>query len=141
MPVGGFKAGPALESQGPGACVVTAISSSVTFKPNRILTGPVWALVATHALSGQEEHVVGFHTEAEAKEWLDSRGCAAWLRARGYVGRALAGFPCGGHLKTSRTPRGPPFPHCCLAGTPPATQYFDLRNEREPPTASWAELK
>jgi len=37
------------------------------------------------ALSGQQEHVVGFHTATEAKEWLASKGCKAWLRTRGYL--------------------------------------------------------
>ena len=32
--------------------------------------GLVWGIVATHGLSGQQEHVLGFHNEVEAKEWL-----------------------------------------------------------------------
>jgi len=47
--------------------------------------GAAWALVATHALSRQQEHVIGFHSETEAKEWLASKGCKAWLKTRGYV--------------------------------------------------------
>ena len=45
--------------------------------------GEVWALIATHP-SGQQEDVIGFHTEKEAKEWRKSNGCRAWLRTRGY---------------------------------------------------------
>ena len=48
----------------------------------------VWSVVATHP-SGQQEHIAGFHTEAEAMEWRVSQGCRAWLRTRGYVGWKL----------------------------------------------------
>jgi uncharacterized protein (DUF2147 family) len=48
----------------------------------------VWAVVATHP-SGQQEHIVGFHSEAEAKEWRVGVGCEAWLRTRGYAGWEL----------------------------------------------------
>jgi len=48
----------------------------------------VWSVVATHP-SGQQEHIVGFHTEAEALEWRVSQGCRAWLTTRGYVGWKL----------------------------------------------------
>jgi len=44
-------------------------ADKVTFDPKPILVGAAWALVATHALSGQREHVIGFHSETEAKEW------------------------------------------------------------------------
>ena len=59
-------------------------ADKVTFGPKPILVGAAWALVATHALSGQQEHVIGFHSETEAKEWLASKGCKAWLKTRGY---------------------------------------------------------
>ncbi len=61
------------------------IADTVTFDPKPIRIGGAWGLVATHALSGQQEHIVGFHTETEAEEWLASKGCKAWLRTRGYV--------------------------------------------------------
>jgi hypothetical protein len=40
--------------------------------------------VDCHHPSGQQEDVIGFHTEKEAKEWRKSNGCRAWLRTRGY---------------------------------------------------------
>jgi hypothetical protein len=61
------------------------VADKVTFDPQPIRVGVAWGLVATHALSGQQEHIVGFHTETEAKEWIASKGCKAWLRTRGYV--------------------------------------------------------
>jgi hypothetical protein len=36
-------------------------AAKVTFDPKPILVGAAWALVATHALSGQREQVIGFH--------------------------------------------------------------------------------
>jgi hypothetical protein len=60
-------------------------ADNVTFNPKPILVGAAWALVATHSLSGQQEQVIGFHSETEAKEWLASKGCKAWLKTRGYA--------------------------------------------------------
>jgi hypothetical protein len=60
-------------------------ADEVAFDPEPIRAGVVWGLVATHALSGQQEHIIGFHSETEAREWLASEGCKAWLRTRGYV--------------------------------------------------------
>ena len=62
-----------------------ANANKVTFKPKPIKIGVTWGLVATHALSGQQEHVIGFHTATEAKEWLTSKGYKAWLKTRGYL--------------------------------------------------------
>jgi hypothetical protein len=59
--------------------------------PGRSGLGLAWGLVATHALSGQQEHIVGFHTETEAKEWLAS---AHGLRKSSL--RALAHVGCTG---------------------------------------------
>jgi hypothetical protein len=47
----------------------------------------VWALIATHP-SGQQEDVIGFHTEEEARQWRKSNGYRAWLRTRGYLVKA-----------------------------------------------------
>jgi hypothetical protein len=55
-------------------------ADKVTFDPKPIRLGVAWGLVATHALSGQQEH-----SETEAKEWLASKGCKAWLKTRGYL--------------------------------------------------------
>ena len=65
--------------------MMRSLADKVTFDPRPINLGKVWALLATHLLSGQQEHIVGFHNEVEAKEWLAGKGCTAWLRTRGYV--------------------------------------------------------
>jgi len=62
--------------------------ASVIFERNAIKIDQVWGVVATHP-SGQQEHIAGFHTEAEAMEWRVSQGCRAWLETRGYVGWKL----------------------------------------------------
>jgi hypothetical protein len=54
---------------------------SVAGKPNSEAS-------ATHP-SGQQEHILGFHTEAEAIAWRVSQGRRAWLETRGYVGWKL----------------------------------------------------
>jgi hypothetical protein len=56
----------------------------VTFDPKPLKRGPEWYLVATYP-SGQQEHISGFKTEADAIEWLASSRCQAWLKARGYA--------------------------------------------------------
>jgi hypothetical protein len=78
-----------------------ALSKPVTFNPRPIRLGLAWGLVATHALSGQQEHIVGFHTETEAKEWLASKGYRAWLRTRGYV-KPITTFAMPGKSPTRR---------------------------------------
>jgi hypothetical protein len=40
-----------------------------------------WRVIATHP-SGQKEHIIGFATEAEAIDWLASKGSQAWRMAR-----------------------------------------------------------
>ncbi len=60
-------------------------ADKVTFDPEPIRLEVAWGLVARHALSGQQEHIIGFHSETEAKEWLASKGCKAWLKTRGYL--------------------------------------------------------
>ena len=59
------------------------MSRGALFEKKAQKIGRVWALIATHP-SGQQEDVIGFHTEEEAKEWQKSNGCRAWLRTRGY---------------------------------------------------------
>ena len=59
-------------------------SSLVAFEPRPQKIGRVWALIATHP-SGQQEDIIGFHTEAEAKEWRAGHGLRAWFRTRGYA--------------------------------------------------------
>jgi DNA invertase Pin-like site-specific DNA recombinase len=41
-----------------------------------------WKWIATHP-SGQQREIVGFHNEAEAREWRTSNGLQAWFRTRG----------------------------------------------------------
>ena len=61
---------------------------SIIFERDAIKIDQVWGVVATHP-SGQQEHILGFHTEVEAMEWRVSQGCRAWLKTRGYVGWKL----------------------------------------------------
>jgi len=69
-----------------GSLFSMAISTdNVVFDRDPLRVDRLWVVVATHP-SGQQEHIVGFHTEVEAKEWRASRSCSAWLRTRGYVG-------------------------------------------------------
>jgi hypothetical protein len=58
--------------------------SKVTFDPKPLTSGTGWYVVATYP-GGQQEHIPGFKTEAEAVEWLASSRCQAWLKARGYA--------------------------------------------------------
>jgi len=72
-----------------GLAFSMAISTdNVVFDREPLKVDRLWAVVATHP-SGQQEHIVGFHTEAEAREWRASVGCEAWLRTRGYAGWRL----------------------------------------------------
>jgi hypothetical protein len=59
------------------------MSRGVLFEKKAQKIGRVWALIATHP-NGQQEDVIGFHTEEEAKKWRKSNGYRAWLRTRGY---------------------------------------------------------
>jgi hypothetical protein len=78
-------------------------ADKVIINPKPIRLGLAWGLVATHALSGQQEQIVGFHTETEAKEWLASKGYRAWLRTRGYV-KPITTFAMPGKSPTRRWP-------------------------------------
>ena len=76
-------------------------TDKVTFNPKPIRLGLAWGLVATRALSGQQENIVGFHTETEAKEWFASKGYGARLRTRGYV-KPITTFATPGKSRTRR---------------------------------------
>ena len=82
---------------------------SVIFERDAIKIDHVWGVVATHP-SGQQEHILGFHTEVEAMEWRVSQGCRAWLKTRGYVGWKLGASSrvkgSVGHRLKGRRPRG-----------------------------------
>ncbi len=56
----------------------------ITFVTQPLKVGPEWHVIATNP-SGQKEHITGFKSEAEAKEWLASDRCKSWLRAMGYA--------------------------------------------------------
>ena len=71
-----------------GAFSMAISADNVVFDREPLKVDRLWAVVATHP-SGQQEHIVGFHTEAEAREWRASHSCEAWLRTRGYAGRRL----------------------------------------------------
>ena len=56
--------------------------STVEFGPAPRRVGAVWSWIATHP-TGQQEEVVGFHSEAEARQWRTSNGLRARFRTRG----------------------------------------------------------
>ena len=89
----------------PAGCAIIAFMAnraSVIFERNAIKIDQVWVVVATHP-SGQQEHILGFHTEAEAMDWRVSQGCRAWLETRGYVGWKL-----GAPVRIKRSGRATP---------------------------------
>jgi hypothetical protein len=67
---------------------VAISTDNVVFDREPLKVDRLWAVVATHP-SGQQEHIVGFHTAAEAREWRATYSCEAWLRTRGYAGWQL----------------------------------------------------
>ena len=56
----------------------------IAFDTKPLKTGEGWYVVVTYP-TGMQEHVRGFHNEAEAKEWITGTGCQTWLKARGYT--------------------------------------------------------
>ena len=58
-------------------------AEKITFEAKPLKVGIGWYVVVTY-FGGMQEHVPGFHSELEAKEWLGGAGCQMWLRARGY---------------------------------------------------------
>jgi hypothetical protein len=68
-------------------------TDQVAFALKPLKVGEGWHIVATHP-SGQQELITGFHSEAEAKEWLaGSKGFKAWLKTRGYANWWRANAP------------------------------------------------
>jgi hypothetical protein len=45
--------------------------------PRSVKFGPQWHVVGTHP-SGQQEHITGFKTEADALDWI-ANDSVAWL--------------------------------------------------------------
>jgi len=56
----------------------------ITFNPKPLKVGAQWHVVDTYP-RGQEEHITGFKTEADAKDWLKNDS-QAWLKKRSYGG-------------------------------------------------------
>jgi hypothetical protein len=56
----------------------------ITINPQPVKAGDEWHIVATWP-SGHPEHITGFKTEAEAREWITGDGAKTWLRGRGYL--------------------------------------------------------
>jgi hypothetical protein len=67
---------------------MTDFTDSVVFDREPLEVDGVWAIVATHP-SGQQEHIIGFHSAAEAEDWRTGKGCEVWLKTRGYAGWKL----------------------------------------------------
>jgi hypothetical protein len=59
-------------------------ADEVTFDPRPINVGVEWCIVATYP-SGKKEHIAGFRSDEDAREWFAGRGRQAWLKAGGYV--------------------------------------------------------
>jgi hypothetical protein len=59
-------------------------ATMIKFDPQPRKFGSEWHVVATYP-AGHKEHVMGFHSEEEALDWLASESCQAWLRGRGYA--------------------------------------------------------
>jgi hypothetical protein len=55
----------------------------ITFDLKPLKVGEGWYIVVTYP-GGMQEHIPGFHSEAEAEEWLAGKR-QAWLKARGYA--------------------------------------------------------
>jgi hypothetical protein len=54
----------------------------MTFDPRPLKVGTQWHVVGTYP-RGQQEHITGFKTEAEALDWIVNES-KAWLKKRGY---------------------------------------------------------
>jgi len=79
-------------------------ADQVVFALKPLKVGAGWHIVATHP-SGQQEHISGFHDEAEAAEWLaGSKGLKAWLKTRGYANWSQANA-LAASVKRPRLPR------------------------------------
>jgi hypothetical protein len=55
----------------------------ISFDPKPLKAGGGWHIVVTYP-GGMQEHIPGFHSEAETEEWLAGIGRQMWLRVRGY---------------------------------------------------------
>jgi hypothetical protein len=62
---------------------IARVAGKITFDPRPLKVGPHWQVVAIYP-GGQQEHVTGFETESDAKNWI-TNDSQAWLRKRGYA--------------------------------------------------------
>ncbi len=59
-------------------------ADQVTFDLKPLKVGQGWYIVVTFP-SGMQEHIPGFHSEAEIEEWLAGKRRQMWLSARGFA--------------------------------------------------------
>ena len=59
-------------------------ADKLSFDPKPLKAGGGWYIVVTYP-SGMQEHIPGFHSEAETEEWLAGKGRRMWLSARGFA--------------------------------------------------------
>jgi hypothetical protein len=59
-------------------------ADQISFDPKPLKAGHGWYILVGYP-GGMQEHIPGFHSEAEAGEWLSGKGRQTWLRARGYA--------------------------------------------------------
>jgi hypothetical protein len=59
-------------------------AEKISFDPKPLKAEGGWCIVVTYP-SGMQEHIPGFHSEAETEEWLKGKGRKIWLSARGYT--------------------------------------------------------
>ena len=57
-------------------------TGKITFAPQPIKFGPQWHVVGTYP-DGQQEHITGFKTEADALDWLRTQPSRPRARVRG----------------------------------------------------------
>jgi hypothetical protein len=55
-------------------------TGKITLAPQPIGFGPQWHVVGTYP-DGQQEHITGFKTEADALDWI-ANDSATWLEKR-----------------------------------------------------------
>jgi hypothetical protein len=58
-------------------------ADQITFDLKPLKEEEGWYIVVTYP-PGMQEHIPGFHSVAEAEEWLTGKGRQTWLKARGY---------------------------------------------------------
>jgi hypothetical protein len=54
----------------------------IRFEPRPLNKGPQWQVLVTYP-DGTEEHIIGFVTESDARNWITSDS-EAWLKELGF---------------------------------------------------------